>query len=51
MKCSICKKKIETQFLDKIIGTYIKKDGKLIAICRDCQKRFKTKEDIIASIA
>ncbi len=34
MKCTICKKKIEETFLEKIKGTYVK--GK--AVCNECQK-------------
>ena len=35
-RCTICKEKIETTFLEKIRGTFIKKK----AVCSDCQKRF-----------
>jgi len=38
-KCSICKEKIETTFLDKILGTYIKKKP----VCSDCQKKYGEK--------
>jgi len=34
-KCSICKEKIETTFLNKLIGTYIK--GK--PVCSQCQRK------------
>lgn len=37
MKCSKCKKKIETTFLGKIKGTWVK--GK--PVCRDCQLKKK----------
>ena len=33
MKCTICKKKVKTTFLEKVVGTYYK--NKLV--CRDCQ--------------
>jgi len=39
-KCSICKEKIETIFLEKIKGTYIKKKP----ICSNCQKTYKIEE-------
>jgi len=51
MKCEICKKKIEEIFLKKILGTYIKdKKGKKHTVCKDCQKEYKTKEDILKKI-
>lgn len=50
-KCSICSKKIETTFLNKIIGTYIKnKKGKRKAVCFECQKKFQSKEDLLKNI-
>jgi len=40
MKCEICKKNIETTFMEKILGTYIKDDkGKKHPICFECQKK------------
>lgn len=33
MKCSVCKKNVETTFLGKIMGTYY---GDRV-VCRDCQ--------------
>ncbi len=38
-KCNICQKKIEMTFLNKLIGTQIKKKGKLYSICAECQKK------------
>ena len=47
MKCEICKNKINENFLGKLIGTYIKDDkGKKHTICFECQRKFKTKEEI-----
>ena len=40
MKCSKCGKKIETTFLKKIKGTYIKKKP----VCRDCQIKLGAKK-------
>lgn len=41
MKCEICSKNIETTFMSKILGTYIKDDkGKKHSICFECQKKF-----------
>ena len=52
MNCEICKKSIATQFLDKIIGTYIKDaKGKRHAVCFASQKKLKTKEEIIKNIS
>ncbi len=51
MKCSICSKNIETTFLNKIIGTYVKdKNGKLKPVCFECQKRFNSKEEILKAV-
>jgi hypothetical protein len=50
MKCSICGKTIAETFLKKIVGGYVKKEGKLHAVCRECQKQFQTKEKLIENI-
>ena len=50
MKCSICNKKIETTFLNKIVGTVMKVEGKEKAICSECQSKLKSKEEIIKNI-
>lgn len=51
MKCSICKKKIEETFLKKILGTFVKDaKGKKHTICPECQKKHKTKEEILKNI-
>ena len=39
IKCAICSEKIETIFLDKIKGTYIKKK----TVCSNCQREYKDK--------
>ncbi|MBS3100716.1 hypothetical protein J4204_01135 [Candidatus Woesearchaeota archaeon] len=51
MKCSICSKSIETTFLGKMLGTYVKDGkGKLHSICFECQKKFASKEEILKAI-
>jgi len=51
MKCEICKAKIEENFLGKIIGAYIKDaKGKKHLICPACQKKHKTKKQILEKI-
>ena len=51
MKCEICKKKIGETFLKKILGTIIKDSkGKKHMICFECQKKFKTKEEILMNL-
>jgi len=52
MKCVICSKKIEETFLKKIVGSYVKKKGssKKHPVCFECQKKFKTKEEIIKNL-
>ena len=39
MKCDICGKKIETVFLNKIKGTYVKVKGKRYVVCSECQSK------------
>ena len=51
MKCEICNKAIETTFLNKLLGTHVKDSkGKLHSICFECQKKFKSKEEILKAI-
>jgi len=41
MKCEICSKSIETTFMGKILGTYIKDNkAKKHTVCFECQKKF-----------
>jgi hypothetical protein len=52
VKCEICRKKIPETFLRKIIGTHIRdKNGKQHIICSECQKKFKTKEEILKNLS
>ena len=44
MKCELCKEKIETTFLEKLKGTYVKVNKKLYTICNNCQKKFSMNE-------
>lgn len=47
-KCEICGKKVETTFLDKILGTYVKdRKGKKHAVCFECQKTIGNKQEIL----
>jgi len=51
MKCEICKKNIENTFLKKILGTVIKDaKGKKHTVCSECQKKLKTKEEILKNL-
>ena len=50
MKCEICKSKIQTTFMNKLIGTYIKDEkGKKHTICKNCQQS-NTKEEILTKL-
>ena len=41
MNCDICRKAIDTLFLGKINGTYVKDaKGKKHPVCFECQKKF-----------
>ncbi|MBU0614492.1 MAG: hypothetical protein KJ601_00185 [Nanoarchaeota archaeon] len=52
MKCSICNGNIAETFLKKILGAYVKKEGssKKYPVCFECQKKFTTKEELLANI-
>jgi len=53
MNCSLCGKKIETTFLNKIVGTIVKHKGKKYFICNECQKRFSSenfKEEVLKEL-
>jgi hypothetical protein len=43
-KCSVCKQTVGKTFLEKPIGTYVKKKGKKHLICNKCQKSLSTEE-------
>lgn len=42
MECSVCGVEVKEGVLEKIVGTYIKKDGKLYPVCNKCQKEGET---------
>jgi hypothetical protein len=44
MKCELCGKKIETTFMNKIVGTYYTSGKKKKAVCPDCQKNNSEKD-------
>ena len=44
MKCELCKENIETIFLEKIKGTYVKLNKKVYNICKNCQKKSSMQE-------
>jgi uncharacterized protein with PIN domain len=52
VKCTICKNQIQELFLEKIKGTIVKKVGskKQYSICFECQKKFKSKEEMLKEI-
>ena len=52
VKCNICKNQIKELFLEKLKGTIIKKSGsnKQYEVCFECQKKFKTKEEMLEKI-
>ena len=50
MKCSICSKKIEKTFLNKVVGMIIKVNKKQKYVCPECQSKFKTKEEILENL-
>lgn len=40
-KCCICGEDIERGFMDKLVGTIVRKDKKVFYICNSCQKEYK----------
>lgn len=51
MKCEICKKAMEETFLKKLIGTVVKdKKGKKHYVCSECQKKLKTKKELLENL-
>ncbi|MBI4146549.1 hypothetical protein HY489_04390 [Candidatus Woesearchaeota archaeon] len=51
MKCSLCSKDLAETFLKKIIGSYVKNaKGKLLPVCRECQKKFPTKDALLKQL-
>ncbi|MFA6461279.1 MAG: hypothetical protein WCV90_03350 [Candidatus Woesearchaeota archaeon] len=52
VKCDICGSKLEELFLEKVKGTIVRKTGssKTYTVCFACQKKFKTKEELLAQI-
>ncbi|MBI2576501.1 hypothetical protein HYV84_04770 [Candidatus Woesearchaeota archaeon] len=46
MKCAICNEKIEMNFLNKIMGTYVGKK----AVCSECQRKFPKKEELMGKL-
>ena len=51
MKCDICKKTLAETFLKKIIGGYVKDEkGKLHPVCRECQKKLRTKDELLKNL-
>ncbi|MBI2663933.1 hypothetical protein HYX10_01170 [Candidatus Woesearchaeota archaeon] len=51
MDCEICKSKISTAFLNKILGTHLKDaKGKKHVICFECQKKFPAKDKVLEQL-
>ncbi len=52
MKCAICAADVAETFLKKPVGAYVKDaKGKRHLVCFECQKKFVTKETLLAQIA
>ncbi len=44
MKCASCDQEVHTTFLDKVVGTYVKKDGVSSLVCDECQRAYSHDE-------
>tara|TARA_Y100000310_G_C20603488_1_gene774283 strand:- start:1086 stop:1250 length:165 start_codon:yes stop_codon:yes gene_type:complete len=51
-KCTVCGNKLQELFLEKLKGTVVRKPGKSkqYHVCFECQKKFKTKEELLEKI-
>ncbi|MEW5896392.1 MAG: hypothetical protein AB1668_01760 [Nanoarchaeota archaeon] len=51
-KCDICGSKIAELFLEKLKGAVVKKAGsnKQYFVCFECQKKFRSKEELLEQI-
>lgn len=50
-KCDICGSKVGETFLNKVLGTYVKDaKGKKHLVCFECQKKLKTKEEMLEKL-
>lgn len=50
-KCEICKNKVGENFLNKVLGTYIKDEkGKKYLVCSVCQSHLTTKDAVLDKI-
>ncbi|MBS3123913.1 hypothetical protein J4437_04750 [Candidatus Woesearchaeota archaeon] len=52
MKCAICQETLGETFLEKVKGTIVRKPGssKQYNICNNCQKKFKSKDELLKEI-
>ena len=51
MKCEACKNDVETTFLSKVLGSYVKDaKGKKHLVCAKCQKKFQSKEELLKNL-
>jgi hypothetical protein len=51
LKCDICKAKVDTTFLEKVVGSYVKDaKGKKRLACPECQRKFPKKEEMLKKI-
>ncbi|MBS3107221.1 hypothetical protein J4419_06210 [Candidatus Woesearchaeota archaeon] len=51
MKCDLCGAKIQQTFLNKILGTQIRVNGKKKLVCFECQRKFPKKEDLLKQLS
>ena len=51
-KCKICSEKLASTFLEKLKGTIVRKVGskKHYHVCPSCQKKYTSKDELMAAI-
>lgn len=50
MDCDICSSNVEKTFLGKLVGSFVKINGKKRVVCSSCQSRLKSKEEMTKSL-
>jgi len=50
MDCDICSSGVERTFLNKLVGGFVKVNGKKRVVCSSCQSKFRSKSDIVKEL-
>ena len=50
MDCEICSSNVEKTFLSKLVGSFVKVNGKKRVVCSSCQSTLRSKEEIVKKL-